>query len=161
MDEDRSIEESLFGFSRAVNEYYNFYVGVADAKAGAAGTTIGVLLVFLAAQRPSSGDVLAWCIFFLVVGACLASLISAGRVIYPRLTKGEYGLIFWEDVAAFDDSNSYAQHVLEASLEDIVGAYSKQNYYVARILAKKYSNVRSTLWLTAAALVLAVAYLVR
>lgn len=128
------------GFGKDVNDYFNHYITLADAKAAAfiaASLTVGAATLKL---RPttSSGDALRWC----AVAALGASLAACAHVVFPRLPSGRRGLIFWEDVRTFKDHEDYQREVAGLQVPSVEAEYAAQNYFVADVLHRKHYWVR-------------------
>lgn len=128
------------GFGKDVNDYYNQYITLADAKAAgffAATLTVGAALLKLHPTTPAAACC-RW-LAILVLGAALA---ACAHVVFPRLPSGRRGLIFWEDVRTFEGHETYQQEVAGLSGADIEHEYAAQNFFVADVLHRKHYWVR-------------------
>ena len=128
------------GFGKDVNDYFNHYITVADAKAAgflAATLTVGAEAVKLS-PATTSGSILKW----LAVTALGASLAAGAYVVFPRLPSGRRGLIFWEDVRTFKDHDDYTREVSQLREADVEAEYAAQNFFVADVLHRKHYWVR-------------------
>jgi hypothetical protein len=129
------------GFGRAVNDYFNHYVGIADAKAAgflAAALTVGAAAVAL---KPTS--VLGMLFYWLSLGLLGASAVTACIAIFPRLPRASNrGLIFWEEVRVWPDASAYQQAVAQANAQNIEFEYAAQNRVVSDVLHQKHVWVR-------------------
>lgn len=148
------------GLGRAINDYFNHYVGVADAKAAgflAAALTVGAAAIGL---KPTSGwaTVFYWLSLLLLGGSGVTGSIA----IFPRLPRASNrGLIFWEEVRVWPNATDYQRALAQASAQDVEFEYATQNHVVSGVLHKKHVWVRWSIGLfmigTAAA---AVSYLI-
>jgi hypothetical protein len=128
------------GFGKDVNDYFNHFITLADAKAAgfiAATLTVGAATLKL---HPTStgGDALKW----LAVAVLGASLAADAHVVFPRLPSGRRGLIFWEDVRTFKDHEEYQHEVGNLTPADVEAEYAAQNYFVADVVHRKHYWVR-------------------
>jgi hypothetical protein len=128
------------GFGKDVNDYYNHYIALADAKAAgfiAAALTVGAEALKL---HPTTtfGGVLKW----LAVSALGAAVAAATYVIFPRLPSGRRGLVFWEDVRTRVDHDEYEREVAKLSEAGIEAEFAAQNFFVADVLHRKHYWVR-------------------
>ena len=132
--------KEYLGFSKNVNDYYNHYVTVADAKAGVLIAISFVLFDFLKDFKHCSRieDVLFYSASILLSLTCLFSICT----VFPRNPKKKKGLIFWENVKEFKDSGEYFDKVKELDNEKIEKKYSAQNYNLSKLLSRKYFFVR-------------------
>lgn len=124
------------GFGKDVNEYLNFYVRNADAKAGvfvAADLTIGA---FLLANQPSGWWAMG--LNWLAITLLAASAIFGGLVVYPRTPGRGTGLIFWEDIRSRSTPQEYREAVKYLTLTKVEEEYATQNYHVSQVLHGKY-----------------------
>lgn len=142
-------------FGKDVNSYYNQYVTLADAKAGAfiaATLTVGAAVI---KQHPTpiSAVLLRWAAIMVLGGA----LGACAHVIFPRLPSGRRGLVFWEDVRTFKDHEEYQRQVAGLEDGDIEMEYAAQNYFVADVVHRKHYWVRWGIGLFLAGTGLAVA----
>jgi len=138
-----SDQKEYYGFSKNVNDYYNHYVTVADAKAGVLIAISFVLLEFLKDFKhcTSFENFLFYSIAILLSLTCLFSVCT----VFPRNPKKKKGLIFWENVKEFDNSNEYFDKVKELDFDKIEKKYSTQNYILSKILNRKYFFVRASI----------------
>lgn len=144
------------GFGRAVNDYFNHYVGVADAKAAgflAAALTVGAAAIAL---KPTSVPALLF--YWLSLALLGGSGVTASIAIFPRLPRASNkGLIFWEEVRVWPDASAYQRAVAQANAQNIEFEYAAQNRVVSDVLHKKRVWVRWSIGLfmtgTAAAVV--------
>ena len=128
------------GFGKDVNDYYNQYITLADAKAAgflAATLTVGAAVLKLHPPTPA-GEIIRW-LAILVLGAALA---ACAHVVFPRLPSGRRGLIFWEDVLTFKGYEAYQQEVAGLTGPDIENEYAAQNFFVADVVHRKHYWVR-------------------
>src|SRR4051794_31884935 len=105
------------GFGKDVNDYFNHYITLADAKAAgfvAATLTVGAAALKLQPTTPFAVTV-RW-LAVVVLGLALAACIF---VVFPRLPSGRRGVIFWEDVKTFKDHEAYQNAVAGLSPAEI------------------------------------------
>jgi len=131
-------------FGRAVHDYYNSFVTVADAKAGA---ILAANLVIMGGLMSIEINIWPGLLNF----TALTSLISLSLsllVLYPRIPKGKkgQGLIFWEHVKDFETPEEYQKAVSEMEYSQMEMDYAIQNWRVSRVLAKKNRFVRKSIW---------------
>ena len=125
-------------FSKGVHEYLSHYIDVADTKAGILIGLGSALLGFIFTQTNYH------CSCFLLT-AILLEILAVGISIYavlPRLYTGRKGYIFWEDILTWSSSKSYALQVSDLTQENIEEDYAEQNYYLSKILHRKFSAIR-------------------
>lgn len=132
------------GFGCAVNEYYNHYIAVADAKA--AGFLTAALTMGAAAISLDPKTSWAWGFYWAAVMLLSASGLAAGTAIIPRLPSANHrGLIFWEDVSAWPTAADYQRALSQTSAQDVECEYAAQNYVVSRVLHQKHVWVRGSI----------------
>ena len=129
------------GFGRAVNDYFNHYVGVADAKAaGFLGAALTVGAASIALKPTSAPASLFYWLSLILLGG---SGVTASIAIFPRLPRASNrGLIFWEEVRAWSDASAYQRALAQAKAQDIEFEYAAQNHVVSDVLHKKHVWVR-------------------
>jgi len=135
-----SDSEEYFGFSKNVNDYYNHYVTVADAKAGVLIAISFVLFDFLKDFNHCTlfENILFYSSSVLLSFTCIFSVCT----VFPRNPKKKKGLIFWDNVKEFKNSREYLEKIKELDFEKIEKKYSNQNYYLSKLLSRKYFFVR-------------------
>jgi hypothetical protein len=138
--------------AKDINDYLNHYVSVADAKAGAlaamAALTTAIPSLFVGDHPP---HLLQWVVKFSIL-LHIATLSLCGLVVYPRKPSRGDGVVFWEDIATNSSPSAYQQKFFDA-IQNNFGPYeySAQNYYISKVLSKKYWWLRRALCLYAAA----------
>ena len=135
-----SDEQPPSGFGKGVNDYLNFYITLADAKAAgflAAGLTVGAALTKL---HPATA--LASVLWWLALVSIGASVGFHAVVIFPRLPSGRRGLIFWEDIRTRGDFQDYYEEVARLSAADVEKEYAAQNHAVSGVVHDKHKWVR-------------------
>jgi hypothetical protein len=133
-------ERAPTGFGKGVNDYLNFYITLADAKAAgflAAGLTVGAALPKV---HPATG--LAICLWWLALVAIGASVAFNAYVIFPRLPSGRRGLVFWEDIRTRHDFHDFYEEVARLTDADIEKEYAAQNHVVSGVVHDKHKWVR-------------------
>ncbi len=129
------------GFGRSVNDYFNHYVGVADAKAAGflgAALTVGAAAIALEPTSTAAG-LFYWLSLVLLAG----SGVTASIAIFPRLPRASNrGLIFWEEVRAWPDASAYQRALAQTKAQDIEFEYAAQNHVVSGVLHRKHVWVR-------------------
>ncbi|WP_336127803.1 Pycsar system effector family protein [Mesoflavibacter sp. CH_XMU1422-2] len=135
-----SNKKEYFGFSKEVNDYYNHYVTVADAKAGVLIAISFVLFDFLKDFKHCLliEDILFYTATILLSLTCLFSVCT----VFPRNPKKKKGLIFWENVKEYKSSGEYYSEIKELNSEKIEKKYSNQNYNLSKLLSRKYFFIR-------------------
>jgi len=130
------------GFGKGVNDYFNHYITVADAKAGA----------ILAANFILLGGLIninfCCCIIipYLLTGAVIiSSIVFCCIVLFPRLPKAEKGLIFWENVKSYQSVNEYLTDIRQLDISKLEEEYAKQNWHVSKVLSTKNKQVRKAI----------------
>lgn len=131
------------GFSKGVNDYFNHYIDMADAKAAG---VLGVSFVILGFLK----DINHSCKFqdFLFYGSGISLILSsivAIWVVFPRLPKDEKGFIFWENVKQFENRNEFIEQVANLTDDQIEFEYAQQNHIVSKILSTKQYWVRTSI----------------
>jgi hypothetical protein len=138
----------------ALNEYVNEYIRYADTKSAFAITIVAALVAavfqkeiewytYLSSVISPCGlkvsSLLAW-LFLLSCGSTIAIGIWA---VYPRTSKKPpKGLIFWENVAAFDSPEQFRKAFMSTADDDMVERLVEQNYYLSVTACKKYTALR-------------------
>jgi hypothetical protein len=132
------------GFGRGVNDYFNHYIGIADAKA--AGFLAAALTVGAAAIALKPTGVLATVFYWLSVAFLGSSGVCASIAIFPRLPRAaNRGLIFWEEVRVWPDAATYQRALSQANGQDIEFEYAAQNRVVSDVLHDKHVWVRRSI----------------
>ena len=135
-----SEQKGYFGFSKNVNDYYNHYVTVGDAKAGVLIAISFVLFDFLKDLKHCT----LFEEFLFYTAAILLSLtcLFATCTVFPRNPKKKKGLIYWENVKEFSDSNEYYNKIKNLDMEKIERKYSLQNFNLSKLLSRKYFFIK-------------------
>jgi len=127
------------GFGKGVNDYLNHHITVADAKAGALLVANFVLLGGLINLKICCSNL----VLFILTGAVsIFSIIFCCVVIYPRLTKSEKGLIFWENIKSYASLDEYLIETAKLNHKLLEEEYAKQNWHISKVLSTKNKNVR-------------------
>ena len=130
------------GFGKAVNDYYNHFVTVADAKAGA---LLAANLVILGGLMSIKFEIWPWLVNLTALTS-LISLILSLFVLYPRIPRKGNGLIFWEHVKNYQTAEDYRNAVNSMDRKQMEDDYSIQNWRISRVLSNKNSYVRRSIW---------------
>ncbi|MGJ8593071.1 MAG: Pycsar system effector family protein [Aquaticitalea sp.] len=135
-----SKEKDYFGFSKNVNDYYNHYVGIADAKAAAVIAISFLLFDFIIGLNKTTciEEIFFYLTSFSLIFSCLFSLIA----VYPRSPKEKKGLIFWENVRNFKNKDEYFAEIEKLEKKDIEEKYASQNYNLSNLLHRKHFYIR-------------------
>ncbi|WP_298473186.1 Pycsar system effector family protein [uncultured Maribacter sp.] len=133
-------EEEHIGFSKGVNDYYNHYITVADAKAG---VLIGISFVvfdFLKDLKHCNNleNILFYSSSILLMLTCTFSVCA----VFPRNPKKKKGIVYWENVKEFKDDEEYYEKITKLDLDKIEKTYSVQNYHLSKLLSRKYYFIR-------------------
>jgi hypothetical protein len=128
------------GFAKGVNEYFNHFVNLADAKAGGVLTlavAVGAVLANLDPDgcRLQTARWAGFVAFAIAIGAAVFAL-------FPRLPSTRRGLIFWEDVRGYGSPQAYVDALSALNDADVDRAYAEQNFYVSRVLHRKYRSLQ-------------------
>ncbi|WP_299556961.1 Pycsar system effector family protein [Seonamhaeicola sp.] len=144
-------QKEYFGFSKNVNDYYNHYVTVADAKAGVLIAISFVLFDFLKDFKHCTNfeNFLFYTSTILLSLTCLFSICT----VFPRNPKKKKGLIFWDNVKEFKNSGEYFEKIKELDSEKIEKKYSNQNYNLSKLLSRKYFFIKLSIFVFFPALV--------
>ena len=147
------------GFGKGVNDYYNQFVTVADAKAGALLGANFFLIGGLVGLKTDCTSI----VFFLASGAfSLLSIAFCCTTLYPRLPKSKRGVIFWENIYSYGSMGEFLNDVSKLDKKTIELEYAKQNWHVSKVLHRKNRSVRwAILAFSIALLLLVITYLLR
>jgi len=136
----------VLDFSKHVNSYLNESVRSADAKAN---ILLAVAFAFVAVLSNDFGShrssYSASPKLLLFVSALVGFLWAASCTIaalWPRLTKPARGYIFWENLAAWPDSDTLVSGLVLLSPSDLLSEFAKQNHTISRIATRKYRLLR-------------------
>jgi len=129
------------GFILSVHKYLNSYIQVADAKAGfvLAASGAGTVLAL-----PASSDRLVALNWVAVVIFGLAIVISAS-ILYPRHSKKQRGLVYWENIAHHPTIEKYADAFGSKSPEQLELEFASQAWYLSKVLSRKYWLLRAAM----------------
>lgn len=151
------------GFGKAVNDYYNHYIGIADAKAGVIASAAGAEMLLLAANRPRSGaggEYVEIGLFVVAIATVLVALWLSLLIVRPRLPgRGGEGVIFWEHVRTASSPEEYIARLRELDARAIEDAYARQNHAVAGILVRKFEATTYALGMLGASVPLTALYM--
>lgn len=151
MDEPPVSNLKRIKVARRVNALLNQFVGVLDTKAS----------MFLAGNIASATFLLKgvpqdpWCrvLYFISLACYGASVVMAGATIFPRLPRTGNSVLFWGDIAAHQNAESYtARFDAVLSSGGLDEQYLAQNFLTARLLMRKYTCLRNCIRLFFAAL---------
>jgi hypothetical protein len=133
-------EEEHLGFSKGVNDYYNLYITVADAKAGVLIAISFVVFDFLKDLKHCNNleNFLFYSSSILLMLTCAFSVFA----VFPRKPKKNKGVVFWENVKEFKNDKEYYEKVTKLDLNKIEETYSTQNYLLSKLLSRKYYFIR-------------------
>ncbi len=140
--------------AKNINDYVNHYITVMDTKASAFLAGNVAAATFLLRDIPDMGWLRVAYVLALMLFA--GSIAVAGAVIFPRLPSKGNSIIFWGDIAAHTDPQSYIRdfnRVVDQALLD--EQYCMQNFFAARVLRRKYRCLRWAIGLFFCALVMA------
>ena len=124
------------GFGKSINDYLNDYVKVGDAKA-VAFLVANVTVAALTSKLQPVTDIwqtARWAALISFGG----SLFAAAFTLFPRLPKGQSGVIFWEDIRARRSASLYQRDLKPSDAEAVESEYAGQNWLVSRVLHTKY-----------------------
>jgi len=128
------------GFGHGVHVNLHQHVALADAKAGAlVAADLGFAVILFSNQpRTDMGTIVYW-------GAALLFTVSAlvgASALYPRSSKNDLSLIFWQGISQQKTSDDYWSAVSNLDERKVKQEYAEGNYHVSRILCAKYSIIR-------------------
>jgi len=128
------------GFGHGVHGDLNQYVALADAKVGALVGASLAFAVLLFANPPSNNiaTIANW-------GSALLFAVSAlvgASALYPRLSKNNRSLIFWQGISYRKTPDDYWSELRGLDEHLVERAYAIENYHVSRILCAKYRTIR-------------------
>jgi hypothetical protein len=128
------------GFGRGVNDYLNYYVTVADAKATAflAGNLTAVTLLLTLDPKTPISSAFRWLSF-------VSFVVSTGFcawAIFPRLPSGRLGAVFWEDIQFFKKVDEYENQLSKLDEPAVEVEYAHQNWHVSAVVHKKFRAVQ-------------------
>jgi len=143
------------GNSKNINDYYNHYITVADAKAGVILTIAFVLLDYsfgLDLEKITN----KWAIYIPIV-FLIGALVAALLTVFPRTPKNNAkGYIFWEEVREHNNKDEYAESFSQLDDNEIEKQFAYQNYLVSNVIHSKHCLVAWSIGLS----ILAVASIV-
>jgi len=131
-------EDSKFGLE--INKYLNQYIAIADAKA--AGLVTASLTLAGFTYLNLSTYCFSWILTlsYIMYAVCI---ILCTIVLFPRLTSRGNSLIFWEDIDKnFSSPEKYYMSIKSLNNKKREREYSYQNFYISKILHKKYMAIR-------------------
>jgi len=141
------------GFGKDINDYYNHYIGIADAKAGAVLAIAFILIDYLFSLDLTSFSY-DW-MQYLAVGLFVIAIILSLLTVFPRTPKKSgKGFIFWEEVKQHNSKEEYADELAKLDEHQIEREYSFQNYLLSKLLHTKHIIVAWSIGLTIVGLVL-------
>ena len=153
-------EKEYIGFSKDVNNYYNHYITVADAKSGVLIAISFVVFGFLKEIEHCTKfeNFLFYTSVILLILTCIFSICS----VFPRNPKKKKGLIFWENVKEYSNEKEYYENIKELNLEKIEKKYSSQNYNLSKLLTRKYYFIKlSILAFIPSLILLSILYIIK
>lgn len=153
-------------FARAIHDYIRSYITLADQKAAFFFASATALLVFLykdhAVTRwlkdPRTWTAADLCSCLAVVGLAATSLVTIS-VVAPRLKGSQRGRVFWEAIAEYPDSASYAKDISAAPTADLVADMLQHSFDLAQVCRRKYRALQRALWTGGVGLLATIAYL--
>lgn len=156
MDEPPVSNLTRIKVARRVNALLNQFVGVLDTKASMFLAGDIAAASFLLKEAPHAGW---WRVLYFTALACFAlSVLMAGATIFPRLPRTGKSVLFWGDIAACKDADTYtARFDSVLSTGQLDEQYLAQNYLTARLLLRKYKCLRACIVLFFVALFLSFA----
>jgi len=147
------MEYKKIGFGKDVNDYYNHYIGIADAKAGAVLAIAFVLIDYLFGLDTANFSY-KW-VLYLAVLFFVVSVILSLLTVFPRTPKKKKkGYVFWEEVRNHVSKEEYAKALSQLDEHQIEQEYSFQNYILSSLLHTKHIIVAWSIGLTIAGIVI-------
>jgi hypothetical protein len=119
--EDQSItshkDTNLVEFNKNVNDYLSYHVKFADTKAG---IFLAGCFAIVSTLTKSQFSLHLPGILVIIATICFAiSAIFGFLVIIPRLPTGQNGLIFWEDIRAWNSKEKYLTEIKDLDKKEI------------------------------------------
>lgn len=129
------------GFGKNINDYYNLFITVADAKAGAILASNFILLGFIFNVKFTEFIIVKIFYIFLLLTIFL-SIMFCCIVLFPRLPKAEKGIIFWGNIMQYKTYHNYLSEVKKLNNSIIEEEFAKQNWVISSVLESKNKYVR-------------------
>jgi hypothetical protein len=145
--------EGEWDFLQSEQKYLSDYIRFADQKAGFTLTFSLATLGFLFSHQQYAelfGGLGSWSgrnphsalATLLLLAACALSLLA----LVPRLWSHETkGLVFWQEVAAYNSPSEYLTALRECSRLDLNAALGQQCYSLSKICTRKYNLIKFAL----------------
>lgn len=128
------------GTGKDINDYYNHYITVADAKAGAILAITFVLIDYC--FKISQDKICVDWLVYIPITTLVLSVITALIAVFPRTPSNKQtGVLFWEEVREFSDKDAYATKLSQLDQNEIEKEYADQNYIVSKLLHKKHTLI--------------------
>lgn len=138
-----NIEEDLNEFLYNHSTYLQNNISLADSKSLLIITINSIITAFIYKELLNSTLKIDNTLFFILLFSAFLLLISyyfSLSVVIPRTnSRSGNGIIFWEDIIN-TSKEGYLKKVLETP--SIANSMIEQNYYLAKILSKKYKNLK-------------------
>jgi hypothetical protein len=131
-------------FSKWHNEYVRQQIELADRKAIWLFAILTALLIYFAKNySPSYADHLFIIKVFLFLPFIFTtvSVISAGSVIAPRLSSSNDYVIFFSNIANYNNSQEYISKIESYTSEELIEKILSHSYDLSIICVKKYRRI--------------------
>jgi hypothetical protein len=78
----------------------------------------------------------------IALGVLALSAVTNTIVLFPRLPRGQQGLVFWENILSHKSLDEYKARVFCLTPRQVEAEYASQNFFVSIILHRKYKLLR-------------------
>ncbi len=156
-------ESSAEAFSFHVHTYVSEHIRFADQKAGLVFAVTAGLLCYVfkndvhkmwlkALSTWTAIDFLC----FMAVGSLACGLAFSCWVIIPMLRRTHRGFVFFNSIAEFDSSGTFASEILSNPSTNLTRAILQHTYDLARVCRMKYRKLTVAVWLASVGVLLSV-----
>ncbi len=136
------------------HQYVNDFIKLADQKAAfvfALSTAILMLFYKASVQSKFVKPLQTWSLldglYFLAVCLLIVSAFLAFLVVKPRLKPSKpSGLIFWESVAKFDNTNEYFGKILGLNQQGVLQELFDHHYRLSQVCKRKYAFLNASVF---------------
>ncbi len=143
-------------FMWKVHDYVSNNIRFADTKAALSFAFSSGLLSWITSQHNRFADPKAFGVFPTIllwtgVACLLASILLFAWSLIPRLwARTKKGLIFWEQVALYDNGNAYESALEKAGEPGLDAALAEHIHIMARLASRKFALIGTGVMLAAA-----------
>jgi hypothetical protein len=130
------IEKGKMDFLLDIHKCLQDQVTIVDAKAWGLIVLNGTLGLALIDHHPKQTLQFDFC--WIAISSLVISIVLDLISIWPRLSKGSKGLIYWDDMLFWKSYSKFLSEMQLKSNEGLLEEYAKQNWNVGNILRRKY-----------------------